>query len=290
MPDLTDVGEPPAFSLSALRRGALAVTVLHDLDLLPDDDGVRLTAPPEVQVPWTELHRCLAGASPEQPEGRERLARWLRARRWVADLLLPELAERARPVGVPVDSPTHPGLDWVQRRVLGDALDLGLGFVGLRPDAPDDVVVVGQGVTDSAGIDADAWWPRAEAYLETMGARAAERWRREPSAPLRPMGDCDVVTLVGSATLRGALAGAAGGLCPAAVPMRTRGWLDLSRIDTAFALAAAAATDLPARGFPRPLLLTAEEVALVPEGGRGASSALADRSPEEPWSRDVLDR
>jgi hypothetical protein len=290
VPESPYVEEPSAPSLASMRRGALAVSVLDDLDLLPDDSGVVLSSPPAVRVSWAELRRCLAGADPEDPDGRDRLGGWLRARRWVADVLLSDLAERARPVGVPVDSPAHPGLDWVQRRVLGDALDLGLGFLGLSPDAPDDVVVVSQGVIDSAGIDADPWWSRAEAYLETMGARAAERWQRDPAAPLRPMGDCDVVTLLGSATLRAALAGASGGLCPAAVPMRTRGWLDLSRIDPAFAPAAAAATDATERGFDRPLLLTAEEVALVPEGGRAAESALADRCPEGPWTRDVLYR
>jgi hypothetical protein len=45
--------------------------------------------------------------------------------------------------------------------------------------------------------------------------------------------------------------------------MRRRGWFDLSRIDPAFALAAAARRRRGTR-FSRPLLLTADEVTLAP--------------------------
>ena len=73
-----------------------------------------------------------------------------------------------------------------------------------------------------------------------------------------------------------------------AVPMRSRGWLDLRGIDPAFSLAAAALTDPVDRGFHRPLLLTAEEVALVPEGGRPAEVVLRDHAPATSDDRDVL--
>ncbi len=82
------------------------------------------------------------------------------------------------------------------------------------------------------------------------------------------MGDCDVVTLLGARSLRSVLAASAGGLCSAAVPMRRRGWTDLALVDPAFAPAATAATDPEDRGFPRAVLLTADEVAVVPAGGR----------------------
>ena len=117
---------------------------------------------------------------------------------------------------------------------------------------------------------------------------AVVRWRRNPGHPLRPMGDCDVVSLLGSAVLRGALAGDQGGMRAIAVPMRTRGWLDLRGIDPAFSLAAASLTDPADRGFNRPLLLTAEEVALVPEGGRPAEVVLRDAAPGHAQNRDVL--
>ena len=96
---------------------------------------------------------------------------------------------------MPVDHPLHPGLDWVRHRVLGDTLDLGFGFVGVGPD-PDEVVVVPQGALDAAGVDPLPWWPVARDYLERMGAVAAERLGDGPV--LRPIGDCDVVTLLGS--------------------------------------------------------------------------------------------
>ena len=129
------------------------------------------------------------------------------------------------------------------------------------------MTVVPEGVLAAFGLDSARWWPAALSYLEDMGAMAVVRWRRNPRHPLRPMGDCDVVSLLGSAVLRGALAGDQGGMRAIAVPMRSRGWLDLRGIDPAFSLAAAALTDPADRGFARPLLLTVEEVALVPEGG-----------------------
>ncbi|MDQ6649501.1 MAG: hypothetical protein M3Z02_05225 [Actinomycetota bacterium] len=275
-----------------LRVGVLAVSVLHDLDLLPGDDGVVLTGVQDVDVSWWECRRALAGALARTELGRERLARWLLIRRWLADRPLDELAERARPVGTPVEHVDHPGLDWIRARVLGDSLDLGLGFVGLDPARPDDVVIVPQGALVAAGLStvADAWWAGALDYLEDMGTMAAARYARTPEAPLKPMGDCDVVTLLASRMLRGALCAAAGGMRPVAVPMRSRGWLDLSRIDPAFSTAAAAATAPAERGFDRPLLVTAEEVVMVGSGGKPAEIVLRDPAPDTPWVRDVLYR
>jgi hypothetical protein len=185
----------------------------------------------------------------------------------------------------------HPGLDWVRVRVLGDALDLGLGFVGIQPGQPDRVTLMPQGAIDAAGLAdvAGAWWLRAANYLEQMGAVAAERFFRDRSAVLRPMGDCDVVTLLGSWTFRAALAGSAGGMRPVVVPMRTRGWAEVHRIDPAFGPAAAAATDPVDRGFPRPLLVTPEEVAMVRPGGT-ATIAVADPVAENAWAQPLLYR
>jgi hypothetical protein len=201
-----------------------------------------------------------------------------------------ELRQRARPVGLPVHDPMHPGLDWVCQRVLGDVLDLGVGFVGVGDD-PDAVVVVPQGCLDEARVDPRPWWPVVVDYLERMGAVAVERLAATGGATLRPIGDCDVVTLLGSRVLRSALCTVDGtGLRAAAVPMRTRGWLDLSRIDPAFTIAAAAATADHERGFPRPLLLTADEVTLAPTGGRPAEIVLRDSAAATPDLRDVLYR
>jgi len=272
-----------------LRRCALAVAVLHDLDVLPAIDGIVLPGTPLVEVSWTECRRALGGVEPESDDGRYRLARWLLVRRWLADRPLADLVERARPYGASVESPLHPGLDWVRRRVHGDALDLGLGFAGLDPRDPDRVVPVPQALLDSAGIEADDWWPTAVVYLEQMGRMAAERMQRRPEAPLRPMGDCDVVTLLGSMTLRTAIVDdVADGMRAVAVPMRSRGWLDLSRVDPAFSAAAARLTTPDERGFSRPLLVTREEVALAAEGGDTIRPVIEDRIAPVIDLRDVL--
>ncbi len=273
-----------------LRRGLLAVSVLQDLDMEPAALGVTLTGPPEVWVSHGECRRALAGADPETTEGRERLGRWLLARRWAADLPLADLLERLRPVGLPVDHVLHPGLDWVRRRVLGDALDLGLGAVDIDPDDPDHVVLLPQPLLDAVGLDAGACWLQAEDYLERMGDIAAERLLRDTKGQLRPIGDCDVVTLLGATSLRTAIAQVSGGMGAVVVPMRRRGWTRLALIDPAFGPAAAAAT-LPAeRGFLRPLLVTSHELAQAPEGGSPERLPLLDAAPEQPWVRDTLYR
>jgi hypothetical protein len=276
--------EPPE-----LRRCALGVAVLHDLDVLPAIDGIVLTGTPTIEVSWAECRRALGGVEPETDDGRHRLARWLLLRRWLADRPLGDLAERARPFGTPVESPLHSGLDWVRRRVLGDALDLGFGFVGLDPTDPDRVLPVPQRLLESAGVKVDDWWPTAVVYLERMGAMAADRLVRNPQAPLRPMGDCDVVTLLGSLTLRLAIVEqVADGMRTVAVPMRTRGWLDLTRVDPAFSAAAARLTTAQDRGFPRPLLVTREEVAMVAEGGDVTGPVLRDAIAPVIDLRDVM--
>jgi hypothetical protein len=272
-----------------LRRCALGVAVLHDVDILPAPHGVVLPGPPPVLVTWAECRRAIAGRGPETDEGRQLLARWLMIRRWLADRPVEDLVERARPYGASVDSDLHPGLDWVRRRVLGDALDLGFGFVGLDPTAPDRVVPVPQQLLRAAGIDPDPWWPTAVVYLERMGEMASQRLTRDPRSPLRPMGDCDVMTLLGSRTLRQAMvADTVDGMRTVAVPMRSRGWLDLSRVDPAFSAAAARLTDADERGFDRPLMVTREEVALARPGGDVVRGAIEDRIAPVIDLRDVM--
>ena len=260
-----------------LRRTVLMVSVLDGVDLVPSDDGVVLAATdhgPSVDLTWTEITRAVGSASPESTTARVRLRTWLRLRRSLADLLDP--ATRARPVGLPVDHVLHPGPTWVRRRVLGGALHLGTGFVGLLDD-PDAVAVLPPGLLDAAGLDDRPWWPALARYLEHKGAVAADRFARDPSGPLRPIGDCDVLTLLGSTRFRSALCATDSlGLRTAAVPMRRRGWLDLGRVDPAFAVAAASATDEVDRGFTRPVLITRDEVALAAEGGSPHREALSD--------------
>ena len=273
-----------------LRRGILAVSVLRDLDIDPAPLGVTLTGPPAVWVPWGECRRALAGHDPETAEGRDRLARWLLARRWAADLPREALLARLRPVGLPVEHALHPGLDWVQVRVLGGALDLGLGAVGLDPGDPDTVVLLPTPLLDAGDLAAEQLWPDALGYLERMGGVAAERLATDAKGLLKPIGDCDVVTLLGARSLRSAIARAAGGMGAVIAPMRRRGWTRLSLIDPAFGPAAAAATAPPERGFARPLLVTADELAMAAEGGRPEKLVLRSPAVDEPWLRDMLYR
>ncbi|HEY0870629.1 MAG TPA: hypothetical protein VGD55_09550 [Acidothermaceae bacterium] len=283
------VGGPNREERTALRRCMLAVSVLDDVDMLPTDDGMVLSGVPQLTVTFADIAAAIGATDPAGPTARHRLELWLRARRAIADKSLDELAETIRPVGLPVGHDVHPGPSWVRQPILGGCLDLGVGFVGLFRDVPDAVVVTPQSVLDAAGIDPGPWWRGATEYLENMGALATTRWRRDPRSPVRPMGDCDVITLLASSLFRGALCADAGGMRAIAAPVRTRGWLDLSRIDPAFAQTAAALADDESRGFPRPLLLTVDEVSMVSEGGRPAEIVLRDPATDEKrWLRDVL--
>lgn len=282
---------PAGPSPLALKRCVLAVSVLDDVDLLARERHVVVEGAPVVRVPWRLVRRALAGADPDSSLARHRVAVLLRGVRWAADVGRDGLRMRARPYGVPTDHPDHPGLDWVRERVLGDALDLGIGFVGLDPGRPDTVLPLPAGVLDLLKVDTEHWWVDASAYLAEMASTASLRHRRQPSPVLRPMGDCDVVTLLGSRIFRAALVrGDPTGMRGVAAPMRTRGWLDLARIDPAFAAAAAAATDPSERGFSRPLLVTADELVQAPAGGRPAEIVLRDPAVATPDLRDVLYR
>jgi hypothetical protein len=263
-------------SLTELRRGALAVSVLHDLDVEPAPLGVTLTGEPAVWVSWGECREALVGEDPEAPAGRVRLAAWVVARRWAADAGADGLRRALRPVGLPVGHALHPGPAWVQEQVLGGVLDLGMGAVGLDPDDLDRVVLLPPPALEAAGLDRAQTWTAVRARLEELGALAAERVRLDPKGQLRPFGDADAVTLLGARSLREALARDAGGLVAAAVPMRRLGWTRMALIDPAFAPAAAAASLAVDRGFPRPLLVTADEVTMVPEGGNPQRLVLRD--------------
>jgi len=261
----------------ALRQCVLAVAVLHDVDLVPAEDGVRVASGRLVR--WQAIGAALRGADPASPPAVARLTTWLVALASLAWRSPTDLAARARPVGFACEDPGHPGPGWVRARVLGGALDLGVGLLGVGSD-PEQVVVPPAGVLDTCGVDDAAWWPACADYLERMGALAGDRYSRRPEDALRPMGDADVVTLLGAAALRVSLAGR--GVRTAGVPTRRRGWLDVSRTDPAFLACAAALAEPDDRGFPRPLLVTAEEVVLARAGGNPAASVLIDIAAPDP--------
>jgi len=269
----------------ALRRTVLAVSVLDNVDLLPGDLSVTLQGDhPDLALAWDEIALALGDSDPDSDTARRRLRIWVKLRAGLARIADPETM--ARPVGLPIGHVLHPGRAWVRASVPGEALDLGLGLLGLLGD-PDEVVVTPPTLFHAAGIDADPWWPAQARELERTGRLAAERLLRDETSPLRPFGDLDVLTLLCSTAFRAAICDADPvGWRTAAVPMRTRGWLDLARIDPAFAAAAALATNPDERGFDRAVLVTPEEVVMVGAGGRSARHALQDPPASmDPWLR-----
>jgi hypothetical protein len=281
--------------LTTLRQSVLMVSVLDEIDVRPLDDGVVLLATMaigwsnDVLVPWWQVARALdtAAVDPLGPAARANLARWFTLARVLADLPLGTLRDRLRPLGLPRDHALHPGPEWVQQSVMGGVLDLGFGLEGVDEN-PDAVIVPPPGLLEATGLDLAAAWPEAMRYLERMGAVAAMRQERDRQTPLRPMGDCDVLTLLGSTVLRSALAGDRGvGLRAAAIPMRRRGWVDPTHLDSAFARGAAAATSSDDRGFERPVLVTVDGVWEAKDGMDLVAFALRDPVSAGTWAREM---
>lgn len=299
---------------TALRRSVLAVTLLDHgslADLETREEGVvhiRALDASHLVIAWGELVLAAgdpAGSLPDSQVQR-RVARWLRLRvaldemlHAAADTSPEDLAEvrgrvlsRVRPRALPREHPLHPGASWTRRTVLGGALDVGLAIRGYDDDghpSPDEVGLLPAGVLVAAQVDLGLATSRADRYLCDMAALAGERLQRDPTAALRPLGDADVLTLLASRSFRAALVDGQG-MRSAAIPTRTRGWLDLGRLDPAFAVSAALLTEPDERGFARPVLVTVDEVAMVRSGGDPIRQSLADPAPVEqhrPASRTV---
>lgn len=254
---MEDMASPSPASLDALRQAVLMAAVLDDVDVTPADDGVLLDGIPPIHVPWDSLGEALDGLDPLSAAGRTRLVLWFTLVRWVADLPHDHIVERLRPVGLPPTHALHPGAPWVHTRIPGGLLDLGFGVTAVDPVDPDAVHVLLSGVLEAVGLTPSYHWPAMLAYLERMGEVAALRLERDPELPLRPMGDADVITLLGAQSLRTALAHADGvGMRGLAAPMRSRGWTDPDHVDSAFALAAVAATADHEQGLPCAVLVT----------------------------------
>lgn len=269
----------------ALRRALFAVTVVDGFDLAPDDRGAWLPAPAGL-ITWAEWAAALDGGNPATPAGRERLTRYARVRLLAAG----RVALTPRPFAVPAGHPNHPGLSWVRHTVPGGILHLGIGIAGLDPTDPERITPLPPEAARAGGRRGAADVATAGGYLARMAELAVARLARHPEDPLRPMGGCDVLTLLAARPFRAALvAGRPGtirGLRTAAVPSRDRGWLDLRRIDPAFIACAAALTEPADRGFDRPLLVTADELVLAgSRAGYSRRPAEHRRGPTRPGRR-----
>ena len=284
---------PRASDVLALRGCVLAVSVLEDLDLEPRERGLVLDGDPPVSVGWPAVRVAIGRNSPESTTARRRLADWLRLRRLVADLggdAAQVLRQAARAVALPAGHAAHPGRAWVMERPLGGALECGLGVFGLLDD-PDAVMLLPPGIMSAASASPRRWWGPVREHAEGMGHLAVQRLRRDAGgrqAVLRPIGGVDVPSLLMAPALRRHLAAEDGsGMRALAVPMRSRGWYDLARIDPAFVAAAWSATEDWERAYSRPLLVTAEEVTLAPGGGDAVRQSLSDPAAAPDWRRDV---
>jgi hypothetical protein len=262
---------PTPASAATLRQCALAVSVLADIDLLPRDDGVVVTGSRsdghgDVLVDWTEFADALGDHEPLSATGCHRVGTLLRLCRVVADHGdrpdgAPALIRRAtRALALPPDHALHPGGDWLLGRVRGEALDLGVGVLGLAGQ-PDDARPLPPSLARRLRLRPDRWWPDLIEHVERMGRLAAARIVRDGSPVLRPVGGCDPLTLLASPPLREQLATADGtGMRAVAAPTRRRGWFDLRQVDPAYVAAVWSLTDPPERGLPTPLLVTRHEV------------------------------
>jgi len=259
--------------VDALRRAALAVCVLDDVDLTLGEHSVRIDN--RIEISWAELEHAL---SPHEADSVAVIAAarlWVRSRLLLATLSTREFLGRVRPIGLPVGHVLHPGPFWVHEKIPGGALDLGLG-IRVASDTDHDVMVLDPHLAECARIDLDDAWPRALAYRADMVNRGTEYVTRDPLGTLRSIGDCDVPTLLTSAKFREALVSVDPiGMRSVAVPTRSCGWLDLSRIDPTFAIQAAAAVAPADRGFERPILITKDEVVHAREN---RPSALVEAS------------
>ncbi|WP_432534405.1 hypothetical protein [Kineococcus esterisolvens] len=273
-------GQPPPVR-AFLRRCVLAVCVLDEVDVDPDDTGVHV--PGCAPLGWDEV-AAAAGVAPGSPAPTGSGEPGAAARSRVRQLLLAHRElhrSRARRVAlaVPRGADRHPGSGWAAEPLLGGALDLGPGVV-VAHDGVERTLPVPAASARATGA-APALTAQQREHLEAMGALAVQRLQRDAGARgdgvLRPVGGCDVPTLLAAASLREHLV--AGSVMRAvAVPDRTRGWFDLARVDPAFVVAAWAVTDPADRGLRRPVLVTREEVAPAPTapdlrgtGGAGGS-------------------
>ena len=272
---------------TALRRACLAVSVLEDIDLTPAAEGVVVDGPRPAFLPWQVIADEVGDVDPETPAAHRRLSTLLGLHRMVAHT--PQaggvLTKTVRLLALPADHVFTPGSGWARETVLGGAL---LAGVGLQDVLGEGTVPLPSSVAEAARLPVAELWGAAREHGDAMARLAVQRLERDPGSTedqacvtarqsvARPIGGVDVLSLLATPGMRRYLAASdRTGMRAVAVPMRSRGWFDLARIDPAFVQAAWTATEPEDRGMPRPMLVTGDEVVLAPAIGNPAA-VLAD--------------
>jgi len=283
--------------LLALRRGVLAVSVLHDVDIEPHDDGVLLprqgSGPGKgIWLTWSDLSDTCGPHHPLAAAGTYRLVGLFRLLALVSRLGADApgaVRAAAGLVALPRDHVDHLGDGWVVEPLRGGALDLGIGVRGLVDDLPTGrtgrtrpagaageargsaaVMPLPAIVLRQLGVQAGDWWPGIRAQADRWAALAVEQLGQDGrhAGQLLPVSGSDVLALLAGPQLRAALAQADGsGMRAVAAPTRLRSWYDLSRIDPAYVAAVWAITSDAERGIPSPLLVTKDEVVVAQQRG-----------------------
>lgn len=258
---------------SALLELVRAVSVLDGVDTEPTEAGVRVARRSGPLLPWSQVADALSTHDPLDREPRLRLAVLVVLHRAVAELGPRAAAEAvrdaARPLALPVGHPLHPGPSWVQERVPGDVLDLGVGVVGL---AGRDVLPLPPAVAALAGYDTAAEWSQVRALGTEWSDVALARLfgPADPPLVLTGAGGVDALTVLALPATRERLTG------PVAAPARDKAWLGLGRRshDESYLSAVWMLTAPARRGVLEPLSVSPDRVMPLRPAQRSGSSPI----------------
>jgi hypothetical protein len=144
----------------------------------------------------------------------------------------------------------HDPLSAAGRRRMSVLLQL-YRLVADHGEHPDDVQPLPSSLAARLDLRPAEWWPDLGEHVERMGGLAATRIARDGRPVLRPVGGCDVPTLLASASLRAQLSAHTGGgvtMLPAAFTATE----DHQRAGTGERPADTLALSAPGRAVPHP--------------------------------------
>jgi len=246
-----------------IRQVVLAVLVQQDReDVRVSPGGVQLSSLGGF-VPWETMSVMAPPAWPWQARV-DLVTDLLNAAQWACQPL-PLLEGTLRVHAEPLASLRAPAGDtWAVEPVHGGALTLGWGATGVDPDRPGRVVPIADLIWVLAGVDAWAWWGAARARQERDGQLCALRWATGVLGKdeLRPVRNHDVITLLGTRSLRSAVTTRLRSeMVSVGCPTRSTAWLLHGEVDLSFVTLAFDASQPHEQAFRHPLLMTADELA-----------------------------